>query len=263
MKRGSSFLLLSVVLHVSAATWVAVGPPRVGPAPALAASALPTLAGDSFEVPAPMQEPEAEATMELPDNGAPSGAAGAQDAQRAAPGKARAPGPGAAAKLAQAAKAAGAAGGGAAGSEAVPTLFGAVGDRSAVDLSLAFTRAFPQAASADHAWVQTPLGNTGTAVVELHMDDAGHIEHSSIGGSPSPALRAGISRALSMLGRRVFVSRRKVVRLELVGKVSSDAVHDGLHGDVFAIGASFQGGAGSAFFALAIGRRVDLTIRAL
>jgi hypothetical protein len=261
--RSSSFLVLSVLLHGAAISWVTVDSVRARPPAAATESALPTLSGDSFEVPAPTQEPEPQATMELPDTGAPSGAAAAQNAAAKTAGRPPSKGAGMAARAAQAAKTTGAEGGGAAGSEAVATMFGAVGDRSAVDLSLAFTRAFPQAASADHAWVQAPLGSTGIAVVELRMDDNGHIEHSSINGSPSPALRAGVMRALSMLGRRVFVSRRKTVRLELVGKVSSDAVHDGLHGDVFAIGASFQGGAGSAFFALAIGRRVDLTIRAL
>ena len=46
------------------------------------------------------------------------------------------------------------------------------------------------------------------------------------------------------------------------GAISTDAVHDGLHGDVFAIGGSFAGAEGSAFFALAIGRRIDVRVRA-
>jgi hypothetical protein len=43
--------------------------------------------------------------------------------------------------------------------------------------------------------------------------------------------------------------------------VSPDEMHDGLHGEVFAIGGSFDATQGSAFFALAIGRRIDLQVR--
>jgi hypothetical protein len=46
----------------------------------------------------------------------------------------------------------------------------------------------------------------------------------------------------------------------VVATVTPDSVHDGLHGDVFAIGGSFAGGEGSAFFALAIGRRIDVRV---
>jgi hypothetical protein len=48
--------------------------------------------------------------------------------------------------------------------------------------------------------------------------------------------------------------------------VQRDVVHDGLHGDVFALsGGSFSGDVGTAFFALpgtaGAGRRVDVELR--
>src|SRR4029079_13852649 len=47
------------------------------------------------------------------------------------------------------------------GSDGEPVRFGAVGERGAVDLATAFTRGFPQAASADPIWARAPFGPTG------------------------------------------------------------------------------------------------------
>jgi hypothetical protein len=140
--------------------------------------------------------------------------------------------------------------------------FGALGDRSAVDITLAFTRAFPQAASTDPAWVAAPLGDAGTVDVTLTIDDTGRLTESSADGG-TPPLRDGVSRTLALIRGRVFVARAATTRLRVHATVSADEVHDGLHGDVFALGASVADkGAreGNAFFALAIGRRVDLRI---
>jgi hypothetical protein len=52
-----------------------------------------------------------------------------------------------------------------------------------------------------------------------------------------------------------------VTRLRIIAKVAPDEVHDGLHGEVFAIGGSFGTAQGSAFFALAIGRRIDVQVQ--
>ena len=140
-------------------------------------------------------------------------------------------------------------------------LFGAVGDRSAADLATAFTRGFPQAASTDPQWTSTALGNAGSADVVITLDDGGHVASTEIRGAPTAALRSGITRTMALIGRRAFTSHGRVTTLHLTSKVSKDEVHDGLHGEVFAIGASFTG-AGDAFFALAIGRRIDLHISA-
>jgi hypothetical protein len=140
-------------------------------------------------------------------------------------------------------------------------LFGAVGDRSAGDLARAFTRDFPQAASGDPVWRTAPLGSAGEATVVLTLDDSGHIADVQVLGSPSSPLAQGIRRTMTLIRGRPFTARGKVTKLRLTATVSSDTVHDGLHGDVFAIGGSFNDPEGAAFFALNIGRRVDLRVR--
>ena len=74
---------------------------------------------------------------------------------------------------------------------------------------------------------------------------------------------AGIQRTLALIRGRAFTARGATTRLRVTGRVSPDEVHDGFHGDVFAIGRSFTAREGSAFFALAIGRRVDIRISEL
>ncbi len=134
-------------------------------------------------------------------------------------------------------------------------LFGAVGERSASDLPLAFTRAFPQASSADPSWAKAQLGAAGDADVTITLDDIGHIENVAV-SCPDGSLASGISRTMSLLRARPFTAKAKVTRLHLSARISPDQVHDGLHGDVFAVGQS----EGNAFFALSIGRRIDVKI---
>jgi len=148
---------------------------------------------------------------------------------------------------------------------AKPALYGAVGVRFATDLATTFTRAFPQTASADPVWGSVPFGAAGTADVTLTLDDAGHLTGSSISGAPSQALRRGIERTLALLGPRTFTARGMTTRLRVVARVGKDDVHDGLHGEVFALsGGSFAGEVGTAFFALPAaggGRRIDVELR--
>jgi hypothetical protein len=148
------------------------------------------------------------------------------------------------------------------GSTGSSALFGAIGDRSATDLSRAFTRDFPQAASGDAIWRSAPLGSAGQATITLTLDDAGHITDVQVTGSPSGPLAQGIRRTMTLIKGRPFVARNKVTKLRLSATISPDTVHDGLHGDVFAIGGSFAEGEGAAFFALNVGRRIDLRVRA-
>jgi hypothetical protein len=154
---------------------------------------------------------------------------------------------------------------GAAQAAAQPALFGAVGVRFATDLPTTFTRLFPQAASADPAWLQSAFGSAGVAEVTLVIDDAGHIVSETVGGSPSPALRQGIERTLAAVRARTFTARAALTKLRVTARVQRDEVHDGLHGDVFALsGGSFAGDVGTAFFALpaaGAGRRVDVELR--
>jgi hypothetical protein len=140
------------------------------------------------------------------------------------------------------------------------TVFGASGERASADLATAFTRGFPQAASADPAWISVPFGSAGEATVVLQIDEDGALVAARVEGNPSPALRAGITRTIALIRARAFTAARPVTKLHLKARVSSDEVHDGLHGEVFAVGGSFDKLQGSAFFALSIGRRVDLEV---
>jgi hypothetical protein len=149
-----------------------------------------------------------------------------------------------------------------------PALFGAVGVRYASDLAKSFTGAFPQAASPDPIWSSVAFGAAGTADVTLVLDDGGRLASHSIAGAPSPALRRSVERTLLLLGPRVFTARGAVTHLRVAARVTRNDVHDGLHGDVFALsgsGGSFSGDVGTAFFALpapgGAGRRVDVDLR--
>jgi hypothetical protein len=146
-----------------------------------------------------------------------------------------------------------------------------VGERFATDLVTAFTRTFPQAASAEPSWGAAPLGAAGRAEVTLVLNDGGEITGASVTGAPSPALRKGLERTLLVLTPRTFTAHAPVTRLRVVARITGDDVHDGLHGDVFALsGGSFSGSVGTAFFALppsgpsgGPGRRIDLEVRLL
>ncbi len=149
-----------------------------------------------------------------------------------------------------------------------PFPFGAAGVRYASDLATTFTRSFPQAASGDKVWTSAPFGPAGVATVSLVIDDSGRLLGTAVLGSPSPALRRGIERTLALIEPRVFTASAAITKLRVSARVSRDDVHDGLHGDVFALsGGSFAGEVGSAFFALPAGagegRRVDVEVRVL
>ncbi len=258
--RLAPFAALSAALHV-----VAFGAAHRATSPTFDAQAQ-TLAGDTLDVdpapPPPEDEAPDPAASEATSSAAPAApppSAGAPTASPAAPA-ARASAPLAAA------------------AHRPPPLYGAVGERFATDLVTAFTRTFPQAASAERSWSSAPLGSAGRAEVTVWLDEQGAITGTSITGGPSPALRRGLERTLQVLAPRIFTAHGPVTRLRLAARVTSDDVHDGLHGDVFALsGGSFSGSVGTAFFALppaggpgaggpagvtgAAGRRVDLEVR--
>jgi hypothetical protein len=252
---------LSLAAHGAVAAYL-LAPPRLGPTAPL--DPPPQTSGDTFELPAPetadkplsnaspspesyaapapVEQPDAPARPPPPSLGRPAprpSHVGRPSAGRAAPGGAEV----------------------APGSSGTAALYGAVGDRSATDLARAFTRDFPQAASGDPSWRDATLGAAGEATVTLTLDESGHIASVEVGGSPSAALAGGIRRTMALIKGRPFVARGKVTRLRLIGTISADTVHDGLHGEVFAIGGSFADGEGAAFFALNIGRRIDVRVR--
>lgn len=256
-------LVISVAAHVAIATTLLLPPPRpLDPAQ----DPSPRIAGDTFELPAPE-------TQEVPAGGSSPPRASEPMAAAAAEGDAPAPpSPLVHARRDKRPSRGGRPPGGRAdpgerqaeapGSVGTSALYGAVGDRSATDFATSFTHAFPQAASGDQAWRSASLGSAGDVDLVVTLDEAGHILHTEIVGAPSPALAGGVRRTLALIKGRPFVAKGRTTKLHLSATVSSDAVHDGLHGDVFAIGKSFAGGEGSAFFALAIGRRVDVRVRA-
>jgi len=144
------------------------------------------------------------------------------------------------------------------GAGGAPTLFGAVGERSATDLARAFMQNFPSTSSVDPSWAQAQLGSAGDADVTISLDETGHIETVDINATGS--LASSISRTMSLLRARPFTAKGKVTRLHLTAVISPatpDPEH--LHGDVFAIHAP-DGNGNGGFFALAIGRRVDVKI---
>jgi hypothetical protein len=252
---------VSLAAHVAVATALLV--PRVAPSPD--ADPAPQIAGETFELPAPdtTEVPLANASPSPDSLAAPSPTEEGDSPARPSPPVHGRPATRAShAGRPSAGRSQPGHGDGSPESVGTPALYGAVGERSASDLATSFTRGFPQAASADPTWRAAPLGSAGEGDVVLALDDEGHIESTQIVGAPSPALTSAIRRTLALIKGRPFVARGKVTRLHLTASVSADAVHDGLHGDVFAIGGSFAGGEGHAFFALAIGRRIDVRVRA-
>lgn len=244
------FALVSAAVHGGVFAFVHKRPTREVSAPAFDPTS-PALTGETLEVEPAGAEPGAEAAEATPPESAPPVTPGPTTvAPRTTAPSTHAP---------HASDAPSAPGG------AKPALFGAVGVRFATDLATTFTRAFPQAASADAVWITAPFGSAGTADVTLTLDDAGHLTGNAVTGNPSPALRRGIERTLALMGPRTFTARGMTTRLRVVARVGKDDVHDGLHGDVFALsGGSFSGDVGTAFFALPAaggGRRIDVELR--
>lgn len=251
-------LLLALGVSLSAHALVAAALLMRGAAPDLAADpapgSIPLFAGETFELPAPdLAGPPARSDAPEPASEA-HGEAPAEESERAPARRARRR-----AKARPASEGGGDPGG---SPDAAPALYGAVGERSAADLATAFTRGFPQAASSDPAWRSAPLGAAGEAEVRITIDADGRIRDHDVLGSPSPALASGIRRTLALIGGRPFVARAMTTRLRIRATVGTDTIRDAVHGDVFAIGGSFAGGEGTAFFSLAIGRRIDLRVRA-
>lgn len=140
-----------------------------------------------------------------------------------------------------------------------PAKYGAVGERGSFELVPTFARAFVQAASTDPLWASAPLGSAGSVEMTFTIDENGSLVATSKSGGGTEPLRRGIERTMALIGGRTFYANGAETRVRVTAKIVPDEVHDGLHGDVFAIGASGS----SAFFALAIGRRIDVEITPL
>ncbi len=147
---------------------------------------------------------------------------------------------------------------GAAAAEEPPT-YGAVGDRSAVDLVVAISRAFPQAASTDPVWATVPLGSAGEAEMEIDRDASGNVVRWSLDSGASGALRRAMVRTMALVTGRALLARGPTTKLRLSARVSTDAVRDGAD-SVYALHSEHEGRNASAYFSLSIGRRIDLVL---
>jgi hypothetical protein len=129
-----------------------------------------------------------------------------------------------------------------------PSLYGAVGERTAVDLPRGFTRMFANASSADPAWDRSPLGAVGEVTVTITLDDTGHIaDVQTAGGGP---LASSVGRTVALLRARPFTAKAKVTHLHISAKISADS------NEFFLVGQD----EGSSFFRLPSGRRVEARI---
>ena len=138
-------------------------------------------------------------------------------------------------------------------------LIGAVGEPGAILLESAFLRALAQVASFDHEWTREPLTKVASISVVATVDQTGHLR-ATIGSTSSLPLERAVTRVVAQLAPRKLTAHGATTHLTVTCSMHNDEVHDGFHGDVFALGASAQGRGGTAFFALATGRRVDFAL---
>lgn len=143
----------------------------------------------------------------------------------------------------------------------LPLTYGALGDRSAASVTVALARGFPQAASTDPIWRDVPFGDAGSAILEIELAEDGTLARWSLGAGASPALRQAMVRTMGLIGGRTFLAHGPKTKLHVSARVTADAVRDGSDA-VYAIHAEHEGQNASAYFSLAIGRRVDLAITA-
>lgn len=142
-----------------------------------------------------------------------------------------------------------------------PLTYGALGDRSAADVTVALARGFPQAASPDPIWRTVPFGDAGSAILEIDLAEDGTLARWSLGAGASPALRQAVTRTMAFIGGRTFLARGPKTKLHVSARVSADATHDGSDA-VYAIHSEHDAKNASAYFSLASGRRVDFVITA-
>jgi len=143
-----------------------------------------------------------------------------------------------------------------------PPTYGATGDRSAIDVVVAISRGFPQAASTDPVWSTVPLGPAGEATMEIELDANGTLLRWSLDAGASPALRQGMVRTMALVGGRAFLAHGAVTKLKVSARVSTDAVRDGAD-SVYALHSEHEGKDASAYFSLSMGRRIDLVLHEL
>jgi hypothetical protein len=236
MRRTAfAFLTASVLLHVGAGGVAYV----VSKIPRIDHPAKPAFAGETFEIAAASDESPRETVMD-PTPETKTDDRATEPAPRARPRVAIQ-------------------GDNTARSVEVPLTYGALGDRSATDVTIALSRGFPQSASPDPVWRTVPLGDAGSATLEIELEEDGTLARWSLGAGASPALRAGITRTMAFIGGRTFLAHGRTTRLHVSAHVTTDATRDGADA-VYAIHSEHEGQSASAYFSLSVGRRVDLVI---
>lgn len=258
--RRSSKLALAVSLSAHGAVLLAfTRAPKAphDPHPQVeSAETRPSIAGDTFELPAPaVDEPTTptvdsftapETESEAPSTTAPSSTnASTTSSTRSHPRNHVSP------------SARGRADDSENGATGEGTLYGAVGDRSATDIAKTFARAFTQTASEDPAWQAAPLGSAGRATVSLTIDASGHIQDVQVSGSPSAALSSSIHRTMALVRSRTFTAHQRTTQIRLLAKITTGRGNDGLEEGRYGVAVH----EGQASFVLPIGRRIILDVQ--
>jgi hypothetical protein len=159
-----------------------------------------------------------------------------------------------------------------AGSSEGSVTYGAEGDPEGVrSLARAFTRAIPPATSLDRAWREMPLGRAGTLRIELVVERGKIEEVKGLDQGPLH-LRRLVTRTVALIERGRFAihmsdldSGREVLS---ISAVVTTRAHDSELSDSDAVMELGSEGPtrerpGRAFFTLASGRHVELTVRVL
>jgi hypothetical protein len=149
-----------------------------------------------------------------------------------------------------------------------PARFGAVGDRSATDVLLTFRRAYTQVASADTDWTTVPFGDAGSADVTLGIDEEGKLVRAELGPGGNAIMRRDVERTFALIRGRAFVATAPEIHVRVSAKVNPPFDHEADHGGLVEVGQNrfAIGGVGNdedttTFFALSIGRQIDIRVK--
>jgi hypothetical protein len=138
------------------------------------------------------------------------------------------------------------------------------------NLAKAFTRALPNAASADRSWQSSPLGKLEKGMVTLRVDDAGAITDTEFNREASQHFRDLVKRTVLSLGAGQFAlhaaslsAGMQRLEIEIVLSQLSAGTAGGDSGRIAAIGfeAPSPGIPGKGYFTLASGWHFEAGVR--
>jgi hypothetical protein len=151
-----------------------------------------------------------------------------------------------------------------------PATYGAAGPAVERTLAKAFTRAIPAAVSKDPVWSELPFGPAGSMRVEITIDDEGRIESAEPERRPARQLQRLLDRTLILLRSGRFALDRgngagtEVLELEATiseRPVTSDDFKSPLDPLELGFVPPSATKAGRAYFTLASGRHVEISIK--